>query len=40
MSEKKFVKKLRTFGMSMKVPLAAIIIGAALIPLFLSLIHI
>ena len=36
MSEKKFVKKLRTFGMSMKVPLAAIIIGAALIPLFLE----
>ena len=36
MSEKKFVKKLRTFGMSMKVPLTAIIIGAALIPLFLE----
>ena len=36
MSEKKFVKKLRTFGMSMKVPLAAVIIGAALIPLFLE----
>lgn len=36
MSRKKIVEKLRTYGMSMKVPMAAIIIAGALIPLFLQ----
>lgn len=36
MSKEKFVEKLRTYGMSMKVPLASIMIAAALIPLFLQ----
>ena len=36
MSKEKFVEKLRTYGMSMKVPLAFIMIAAALIPLFLQ----
>ena len=36
MPKVKFMDKIRTYGMSMKVPLAIIMIAAALIPLFLQ----
>ena len=36
MPKVKFMDKVRTYGMSMKVPLAIIMIAAALIPLFLQ----
>ena len=36
MSKENIVKRLRTYGMSIKVPLAALMIAAALIPLFLQ----
>lgn len=36
MTEKRIVKRLRTLGISMKVPLCAVIFAMALIPLFLQ----